>query len=195
MNTWYRLNINFNDIVSPEWIFPNPNKFMLSTFVEQADKIFKKEWLDDFRSRGFHLHVVRLFHRKPNYNEDMAHVDHYFDNDDCLTLPTFGINFVLGGTDSEMIWYELPEYLRPAGGLKFKAEDSAKFVTDWNTKILGPIVDRCVIDNQGTLVNVSIPHHIKMSNEPRWCISMRPWNLDLSWEEIVNKMKENNYLC
>ena len=195
MNTWYKLNINFNDIVKPEWKFPKPNKFMLTTFVVQADSIFKNEWLEDFRNRGFHLHVVRLFHRQPNYNESMAHVDHYFDDNDCLTLPTFGINFVLGGRDSEMVWYELPEYLKPAKDCKFNSDESEKFVTDWSLTKLGPEVNRCNIDSQGTLVNISIPHHIKMSEEPRWCISMRPWNLDLSWDEIVTKMKENNFLC
>ena len=199
MKTWYPLTFNLDDIMRKDWVFPKPYSRFMSTYVVNADDIFIPEWLSELRSRGFVISVTRLFHRGRNHNEDVAHVDHFIiKHNRLLSYAKFGINFVIGGSDSEMVWYELPEHLRPPTDLVITEEQYDYWVprncVEWKMEDLGPIVDRCKVGKQGVLVNVSVPHRIVMGTEPRWCISLRPMHSEWDFNDAFEAMKEKQFL-
>lgn len=197
MNLCQKLNFKFSEIVREDWVFPNVyNSQRFLTAVSTAQEIFKPEWITDLENRGLRLKTVRLFYRRKGFNDPNAHIDHFVDGNGLFALANFGINFVLGGEGSEMIWYELPKHLYPAVGELFdeSPDNWQRFNCDWKPKILGPELGRAIIDEQATLVNVTVPHQIKMSDKPRWCISVRPMHSDWTYEDVLKFMTENNFL-
>ena len=154
----------------------------------KAEDLFTPAWLEYAAGLGIDFNHALLFYRGPGMTSKEAHVDTHAETHQFVN---FAINWVLGGKDSKMHWYKLPD-MRVASTVK-DPKTSVPYTT-FQFKDL-EYLESCEITNEVTLVKTNLPHSVTMGNEPRWCISARvKHNNDVVWEEIVERMKQNNLL-
>lgn len=185
---WYRLNVDTTNAIKPDWKFPNPQFNVYGVWQLWAHEVFRPEWLEYTASLGLHFGSLMLFYRDPWMSTKGAHID-IAETDPKLKIGTYGLNWILGGAGSEMIWYNMPK-----GDIKIQYTPANTAYTYWPLDQLQEI-DRCAIGLQPVLVKVGTPHSIKMGAEPRWCISARPrLRANMEWDEAVEQMKSLNLL-
>jgi hypothetical protein len=188
-NCWYRLNINVDNALSNDWVFPPTDDTWngIGLWPFEKDKIFSNDWLHTMDNLELPITGSILFYREPNLVDDIAHVDLVGENAKTVHL---GFNWVFGGKGSEMIWYD-----RPSNWSDRNLEltpDGNKFMA-WKISDLVEI-DRCSIQNELTLVRVDYPHSIIVGDEERWAISARTSMQEMTWDEAVAHLKEKQVL-
>jgi hypothetical protein len=188
---WYKLNLNVKNALRPSWKFPRHNgKYGIWHY--EAVEMFDIGWLYDTHDKGISLINAMLFFRGPGYNNNTAHMDLAENKKNGLQVWNFGINWCIGGRDSEMVWYNTPTDFNLHKDVPYTAAKTP-FIS-WPINELTEI-ERHNIGNTVTLVNTGIPHTVNMNNDPRWCISVRGFFRDnITWDEIVSEMRTNKLL-
>lgn len=188
MNCWYHLNLNVDNAIREDWTLPVTNANIHGMWQLMPENIFRKEWLEYIETLGLTLDDVMLFYRPAGLSSLGAHVD--IAKADPLELSTYAVNWIIGGKDSEMIWYEMP-----AGDLEIRYTEANTPFSIWNCDSLVK-VDSCEIREKPTLVRVDIPHSITVRQDSRWCISARPTFTDkvFDWNKTVNRFKSTGLL-
>jgi hypothetical protein len=188
-NSWYKLKINNSNALVDPWPLVNDGKYGI--WKIKKEEIFKKEWIDYMASIGLILsNYSMVFYRGPRWTTNYAHLD--LDNtfESSIPLVHYGINWVLKGAGSSMVWYNTPKE-------KYKIK-----YTSANTPYVNfPVntlteIDRCNIELEPVLVRVGIPHSISVGDDERWCISARLKKVPekMTWDEIVEFMRSKNLL-
>ncbi len=113
-------------------------------------------------SLGLHVHHSELFYT-PAFSTRNIHVDG--DVGDPPYASIFKINWIVGGTGSQMIWYETidgysPEKRKTVAGTYACIFDPKKCREIFNLQI-----ENCA------LVQAGIPHTVVNQEEPRWAVS------------------------
>ena len=138
-------------------------------------------------SFGLPMLGIMLFYRPANYNTNIAHID--TNKYDHSKVYASALNWVIGGKNSMMHWYDLPDKLPPV-----KMTKATSTYQSWTISELVEI-NQVNIDNQVTLVRVDLPHSVSVDNEPRWCFSARFKDCDIiTWNSIIDLMKAKNLL-
>lgn len=180
---WYKLNIDVtNSIKKTGFSFPNATKDRSLIWRVLANDIFDTTWLSYMGSIGLPVSAAMIFYRKALATDELAHID---------AETTFGLNWVIEGKDSEMIWYKTPDDIltRPR---KTTMSDSKYF--DWPVNELEEI-DRNKIESTLTLVRVDAPHSIVVSDQNRLSVSIRIVNgYKFKWDDIVAHMEKTGLL-
>lgn len=185
---WYKLKIDCSNALNPDWKFPDPQGKKFGIWDVSADKMFNPQWMQEVRLLGFEFGDSLVFYRAPGYNTFNAHIDIHKNHP--IRISTYGLNWVIGGSDCDMTWYNLPKIdakppQRDAGGTIFY---------NWPINRLTEI-DRCNMGSELTLTRVGIPHAVIMGEEPRWAISVRVALLENKfWKEIVSWMRERDLI-
>jgi hypothetical protein len=182
---WYNLNIDVSTAIDSNWQWQSTgHKNNMRNY--KADEMFSDWWLDKMSSINIPI-TGSLVHHKPKFfSSSEAHVDTY----KGVGGAVFGINWVIGGRNSEMIWYEIPDDI-------YRGADK---ITPANTPYVAwPIselkeIDRCVIGSQAVLVRVDRPHAIVVRDQDRLSISARTNMKFLSWNGVVNYLNKKNLL-
>ena len=186
---WYRLNIDVTNIFNKNWKMPVPTG-QNGVWSFNAQEIFDPEWLEHAKSIGLPFLSCMVFYRGPKGGTPGAHVDLTNDKDPPR-LHSFGINMILGGAGSEMIWYELPH---PVTKAHIHYTDAKTPYVSWPISALKEI-ERKALGPEITMVRTHIPHAIVMKDEPRWCFSARMAGKDdISWDDVVKALREKNIL-
>jgi hypothetical protein len=186
MKYWYRLNIDTVDAIKKDFKFVAPNK-PLGVWHYPAVDIFNASWLQYIKNKGISVKSAMVFYRAPYANAPTAHIDlaRPSATSDQISVSNFGLNWVIGGAGSKMVWYDDTSLDKSV--VKF-TESSNPFM-DW------PLQELIEIGSALTLVNVNTPHTVLMKDEPRWCISARTNIKDnISWEDIIKYMQSKNLL-
>jgi len=183
---WYETNINFDPHFSLEKlpvIGSTEYYKQEGIWKKPISEIFSKEWIDYVDSIGLELwKSTLLFYRRPNYYAHRAHVD--------IQTICCGINWIIGGEDSEMIWYKLPE-----GEHKTKTSIAGTPYLSWPTIELEEIGRHKLSTTKLTLVRVDIPHAILVKSKDRWCISVRPISKQFElWDDTVDYLLSKKLL-
>lgn len=152
-----------------------------------AHEIFSEQWLNYTKELGIDFTHALLFYRGPNTTSKEAHVDTHAESHKFVN---FAVNWVIGGAGSKMHWFKLPD-MKVASTVK-DPKTNVPYTT-FQYKDL-EYIESCSISNQVTLVKTDVPHSITMGREPRWCISARVMNDQLTWEEIINYLRGKNIL-
>jgi len=181
LNCYYPVKVDISSALRDDWRFPNdynPNRI----WMFNSNDIFNSDWLDYTTSIGLPIAHAMVFNRQPGSHRFTAHVDSENLNN--------ALNWVYGGEESSMVWYDLPNDLGLSGitsaGTPFSQwpKNQLKYLTKTN------------INTSPTLVRVDIPHVVEMpvTGSERWCISVR-LNLFLpTWEDTVNYYTSKNLL-
>ena len=184
---YYELNLRCQNILNKNWKFPSTENLNRSgMFNPFTREVFDSVWLKYLECLGFHLQKkTLLFYKKPYQKEITAHIDIY----DSQEYAVCGINYVVGGEDSHMIWYKEPEIKRP---LEITAVRSVfKSFTVNNLKE----IERFNINRKITLVKTGIPHSILCGSKERWCFSLRFVQGQFNdWDKVVDFMRSKNLL-
>lgn len=184
-NCWYETNIKVNDSILDEWEYPvNKNKFGIWNYP--AKDIFKQSWLNYMEDLGVSIVGSILFHRQKWVEDIRAHID--TEPGDPTKNCIFGLNWTVGGKNSEMLWYDKPTYdatvLWSPAGLPYQAWPVNKLI----------LIDKTHVGTTLKLVRTDLPHSIIIKNEQRWCFSARMPNKITSWEDSVEFFKSKNLL-
>ena len=164
---WYKLNLNVKTALRSDWKFPSHNgKYGIWNY--KAAEMFDSAWLRDTRLKGIPIVEAMLFFRGPGINNDTAHMDLAENNKNKLQVRNYGINWCIGGQDSEMVWYKTPT--------DFNLQEDVPYTAAKTPFICWPInklteVERHNLGDTVTLVKTGIPHNVEMNRDPRWCIS------------------------
>ena len=182
---WYNLDIDVAHALKNEWRWQSTghsNNMRKYT----ADEIFATAWLDTMSAINMPITGSLVHHKPKMFSSQEAHVDTY----KGIGGADFGINWVIGGRDSEMIWYDLPHQVYSGAG---KATPAGTPYVAWPIVGLKEI-DRCVIGSQAVLVRVDRPHAIVVGDEDRLSISARTNMKFMNWHGIVKYLQKKNLL-
>jgi len=179
MNTnhcWYNLDIDISNALRSDVSFERTH-FDVWSF-KNAEEIFNSEWISYIDQLGLSISETMVFYRPADSEDSDAHIDGY-----AGSYKTFAINWVIGGYNSEMSWYNLP-----------LNENKQEYTTAKTPYISWPIeqltkIDQYKIVNIPTLVRVDLPHSIVVNDEPRLCISFRTHRFRNNWNTIINYLK------
>lgn len=185
-NCWYKLKVDC-PVINSQWNFPTPNNSSGNgVWRLNIRDIVDAEWLKYIEKLNIPIvNHAMLFYRPSNFNTNFAHIDIKVGSVDC---DISGLNFVVGGEDSDMIWYELP-----------KKEKKILYTVAETPYINWPIdelkeIDKTRIQSNLTLVRVDVPHAIIMGEKPRWAISIRLKGNIKTWDKMVEMFQTLNLL-
>lgn len=185
---WYETNIEFDKNFTIDKLPKiNDNEWYDKEGIwkESIDSVFSKEWISYLENLGFQMWPQTLmFYRRPNYYAYRAHVD--------VQKVVCGFNWVIGGSDSDMIWYKKTDVTQERDALT-----SVAFTPylSWPVSELEEIERHTLSRTKVTLVRVDIPHAIEVRSEDRWGISVRPLGKKFeNWESTVDFFRSKNLL-
>ena len=182
---WFDTNLKTDNCYNSNWVFPE-EPLVQGQWTLSANTIFNTEWIEYCESKGIHLlGDVMLFYKAPLLNSHRAHVDI---NEHSHT--TWALNWCLNDDSGTMYWYT------PSSTAEKLYPSSDPAYIEWDTRKL-ELIDQKDIKQNIVLCRVDVPHSIKVSKQPRWCISVRAWVCGdemPSWDEVVLKFKEKNLI-
>lgn len=185
---WYDVGIDVSSALKIGWVLPE-EPIVQKIWKFTAEEIFNTAWIEMCESKGIYLRGdAMLFYRSPYLNAHRAHIDV---NSDSNT--TWALNWVIGGKDSKMVWYDTPS---PDCVEYFPIVD--KTYVEWDSRNLKAI-DQKHITKDMVLCRVDVPHDIMMKSESRWCISVRAWlgpkyDIMPKWCDVVDIFNELNLI-
>jgi len=183
---WYDLDIDVKNCFKPEFKFPTP-KGRYGIWDKLAWDVFNMDWLKYVSAKGLPVYSVIIFYRGPYASTLGAHVD--ISTVEPFLLTNFAINWVYGGRDSTMSWYDTP-----LAEKKIEYTPAGTAYKVWNKRELNKI-ESDVIGESVKLVRTGIPHSIEMGSDPRWCISARTSiHHDYEWDHVVGMMRNQKLL-
>ena len=186
-NCWYNLNLDISNAIRPDFDIINFTS-SIRRYTNATD-IFTAEWTEYMESLGIPVYAVLMFYRHANELPWTAHVDVNIHHKTAKSeFRSFAINWVIGGRNSEMIWYKMPDHTAP---LHCSPAGTPYF--QWKTEELTEI-ERYSIQSQPTLVRVDVPHAISVKEEPRLCISIRNSTMPNDWDLVVKHLSEKQIL-
>ena len=188
---WYRTKIDVDNALNVDWKLPD--KSLGNTWAIPAKDIFSEKWLQHMHEIQMPIVSALVFHKAANSTQTTAHVDMQKQGDPG----NIGLNWLLSGEDSDMIWYENKKTTNNEvkGPQIFRTSSGTSYYELWNVSDLNEI-DRCKITKTHiTIVNPGLPHNILVGRENRWCISARlnipnyvPYNI------FVDHLQKSNLL-
>lgn len=187
------MNIDITNAINPlyKWVYnvnaPIP-QFRVWTIESQ--KLFNKKWTEYLNSLGLETAYTSIvFYRPPGGTDQMAHIDLDSNSTQDNIIPaTFAINWIVGGKDSKMIWYDLPQ-----GHMTVTQNAPMVYDVKWPIDQLTEI-DSKALQLEPTLVRVDVPHAVQAGDQCRWCISLRIYLDNMSWEEGVAYFKQKGLI-
>lgn len=184
---WYSLNIDTTDAVNPSFQWPTPQSPSYGIWrIINVDELLNKSFLKQFEALGLNITVIMLFWKKAHMRNLEAHVDVERRN---LSKPAVaGLNIVLKGRNSEMVWYK-----RPEGDLNIQWTHAKTPYVGWPVKQLQEI-DRKHLGTEVNLVRVDVPHAIVCGDEDRWCLSARIERQYEDWNKTVEVFNQKKIL-
>ncbi len=183
---WYDLDIDVTNCFKKDFKFPTP-KGRYGIWDKLAWDVFNMDWLKYVTAKGLPIYSVMIFYRGPFASTVGAHVD--ISVVEPLLLTNFAINWVYGGTDSTMSWYETPEREK---NIEYTPAGTAYKV--WPKHELNKIESNA-IGEKVKLVRTGVPHSIEMGTDPRWCFSARTSiHHDFEWDQVVGLMRKHKLL-
>lgn len=190
LKCWYETKIDINQAIRNDWKYPSDNLIDFRLWRYEASNVFNTVWLKYMSDIGLPVAKLILFYRTPQSIDKTAHVDLRIAKN-ATVFPTwlFALNWVVGGNDSEMSWFDEPvDIQKPVSW----TENSLPY-RSWPLRELS-IIDKKSIQSTLTLVRTDVPHNIRTGNTPRWGFSIRSPYKETSWNEIVDRLARNNLL-
>lgn len=186
MKCWYNTTIDFSNAIRSDWQFPIVG-YVNKAWSLPGNKIFNQEWLNKMKASMIDIDNILIFYRPINYTTEDAHIDTTDKLDGSPDM--FGFNWIIGGHNSKMIWYSLPEH-----GLERKYTSTGVPYISLSINKLTEIERTTLENNVITMVRTDIPHSIQIGDEPRWCLSFRTRSKFKTWDSAVNYMKAFNLI-
>lgn len=182
---YYKLKIDTTNALNPNWKLP-VSKTDYGIWSVDAATMFNLEWLRYVADIGLNIKHALVFYRAPYCTSKEAHVDTHIKD---LKKVNFGINWAIGGNESSMHWYTLPD----DNGIFKDVKSDSPYLTYKFNEI--KYIESCRIQDQVTLVRTNLPHSITMGPDPRWAISARTHiSEDMQWEDVVDLFRSKNLL-
>jgi hypothetical protein len=188
---WYKLNFKIDGALKNPWpLIPTRNNGIWNPL---SNSIYNQDWVSYMESIGLSVgsHSM-VFYRGSKWNTDYAHLDveDKKNSNNEIKFVSFGINWVLKGENSSMVWYNMPD-----GKNKIQYTPANTPYINFKIDTLNEI-DRCNIQLEPVLVRVDMPHSISVGNKERWAISVRlkSYLSKMTWDETVEYMRSKNLL-
>jgi hypothetical protein len=176
-NNNYCKELNFNfPILDPSFKFPSIRTTKWDLWVLDPIGYIHTDALKFFNSLGLEIERPHLF-KGPGHLKTAIHVDGHGEKAECQ--PGWAINWVIGSEDSQMIWYKP---LKEGNVSKTKAGTSYE---TWERNDCEELYNYTITTSNPLLVKNNIPHNvINLSNNIRWCISLRFKN-PMNWDNAI----------
>ena len=161
-------HIRTGDAIYPGWTFPTTVTSSLKIFqdIVPLDKNWSNYMINTYGLRPWY---TVLFYRPARFYDTMAHVD-IVPGDKSKILDAIVINWVWGGRNSDMVWYEMPSH--PSEVTRWDRSIGEVTYQGWPVESLVE-QDRAEIRQIPTLTRVDLPHSIDMADQERWGLSIR----------------------
>lgn len=184
---WYKTTIDISHALKPDWEYPDPKDLDVKLRYYFSYEIFNPLWLDFMESIELPIQGAMLFYRAANFNTPIAHID-VTKNDPSKSCGS-ALNWVIGGKNSKMHWYNIPNIMPTIQKNQLSTPYKSWLITTLTE------IEQYTVTDQLTLVRVDIPHAVSMSDEPRWCFSVRLRDCDIiSWDSTIGIMMAKNLL-
>jgi hypothetical protein len=185
---WFKLKINVSDAIRSDWHW-NHSSNRDCQHISNLSNVFNQSWIDSMFEKGIVLQGALLFFKCSKFKNQFAHCDvlNFEPRIDC----TNAINIVIGGENSEMIWYDLPDIK----GMREKSAMSANALHEmWPIQILKEKERGKIQLNEITLVRTDLPHAVNVSDNSRICISVRTNRSHQSWADNIKYFQSKDLL-
>jgi hypothetical protein len=187
---YYKLNIDVSTALKVDWQRHCKVNNLNSDSImwnHRLDLILNRSWINYMNSIELPVSGCLIFY-KHNCILPYAHIDIFSENP--LKICSFGINWCIGGSKSEMVWY------KPDESVSFevkKTPANTPHVSCSTSRLVE--IDRCHIGNFPVVVNTDIFHNVETYDEPRWGFSLRINNLlEKPWNEVIHILKSKGLL-
>jgi hypothetical protein len=208
---WYELNIGVEDALRSDFTFTPANPIaheipMYHQFKPTCNEdIYNPEWIKYMESIGVPINIKAtslVFSRNKHEYDLLAHIDtredELFDSpvDDYSRYTVSAINIVIGGDESKMIWYDIPEnYAHHRKVINPNAEHKPAIV--WPVQHLKKIDSHTLSQTKLTLVRTNLPHSITNGKTDRYCVSTKFHKSmrHLDWDGIVDHFRKHNLIA
>ena len=171
-----KLNFDF-PILDPVFKFPVSNNVRWGLWVLNPVGYIHSDAIKFFKSIGLELERPHLF-KGPGQLKTAIHVDGHGSN--AAAQPVWGINWIMGCNNSKMICY-----IPLKDGTVSKTKAGTAYET-WEQTDCEELYNYTITTGNPILVRNDIPHNIiNLSNDTRWCISLRFKN-PMNWHDAID---------
>jgi len=184
---YYKLNLNFDFLKDPNFPFKHTESIDTEWLVktESADHLTNK--MRAFAvAHNFAIHSYKgpdtfMFFRGDPAHDLTVHVDRG---------PVWGINYICGSKDSDMIWYRFKDGYSESDGFELPVTDGSASYRSFHDYQVEEIA-RANLEGL-YLVRIDLPHSVvnRDVNRARYCLAVKDCNNRWTWEETVNKFKD-----
>jgi hypothetical protein len=148
----------------------------------QVSAVLNREIINFFSGMKMTSPMVQIFCSKPG-DETSIHIDGQYTNEHkIIGTPSFAINYIINGENSEMSWYhpniEKSKVVFPRKKNPFSVYEN---INDLK------LIDTATI-TKPSIVRIDIPHQVRnFGNLTRWAVSLRfPYNRS-NWKSIIHQ--------
>ena len=183
---YYKLNVDFDFLKDSNFPFSHTETVDTNWLVKTESATNLSDEMRKFASdNNFNIHsyngpdTFMFFRGTPNSDLEV-HVDRG---------PKWGINYITGSQDHDMIWYGFTEGNDRSKGHEIPTSDGkASYLSFYPDQVVE--VDRATL-NGLYLVRIDMPHAVQNydSNNYRYCLAVKDIYNKWSWEETVERFK------
>lgn len=177
---YFHLGISTTKALRYDFEFPIPkSKFNRGLWhYNDVSEILDPEWMKTLSNLGIRFKSAMIFYKPAGFSMGQAHIDVVKTDPPEKVICAF--NWVLGGNNSQMVWYN-----EPTEGLQVSWLPGNIPVANYEISTLQEAC-RTELSNGLTLVRTDRPHSIICGPEPRWCFSLRPAHKSFdSWKSVI----------
>lgn len=184
---YYKLNVDFDFLKDPNFPFAHTEPIDTEWLVKTVSTDTLSDEMRQFAvDHNFNIHSYKgadsyMFFRGGPERDLTIHMDRG---------PRWGINYICGAPDSEMIWYGFKDGVTRADGFELPTTDRAASYLCFKDDQVEEI-DRAKLDGL-YLVRIDLPHAIRNYDKDnfRYCLAVKDLNNRWSWEETVENFKD-----
>lgn len=184
---YYKLHLPFDFLKNPNYPFEHTESIDTEWLVKTDTADNLTDAMRDFAAaHDFAIHSYKgpdtfMFFRGDPGHDLTIHVDRG---------PVWGINYICGSRDSEMIWYQFKNGHGVKDGFELPVTDrSASYLSFCSNQV--EEIDRAKLDGL-YLVRIDLPHSVINydANNARYCLAVKDCRNTWTWEHAIEKFKD-----
>jgi hypothetical protein len=143
-----------------------------------------------FAKYNLEIFLAELFSKLPNPNRAANRIHSGGNGDPDKTK----INWVWGGKNSYMTWYDKLESATPTDVGYLSSEAQITYYTDLEAIDPAPVHRHQLIYPTATLVQIALPHAVENPEETRWCLCLITRDMTtkqrLGYQETLDRLND-----
>ncbi len=166
------------------------NKFVAKHHLEVPVTDLNPDLVEWFKQHNLEIYLVELFSKLPNPSRAANRIHSGGNGDPDKTK----INWVWGGKNSYMIWYDKLNEAKPTEVGYLSSSAQITYYADLEEIDPVPVHRHQLIYPMATLVQIALPHAVENPEETRWCLCLITRDITtgqrLGYQETLDRLND-----